>query len=218
MGVHVDRWWSRFARLKRCFRVTYGETVKQFSSREAIIYVSATLTMLLFTVAAFRSTTSWNDFWSLIGSGTGLFGILVAIEQTLQTKTAAVAAQEASQSTSSQMRGEYYRFALLDAKRLFSEGLAFVHSQKWTLASLRLRDTADRLSHLAYSGPDVDEGWEEATKAIRWWADVFSHGTNKKYKYDNASWIDRCAQIQKKIDMESGPFQSEESGEQNREE
>lgn len=174
--------------------------------------------MLLFTVVAFCCAITWNDFWSLIGSGTGLFGILVAVEQTLQTKTAAVAAQEASQCTSSRMRQEYYRFALLDAKRLFSEGLAFVDSQKWTLASLRLRDTADRLSHLAYSGPDIDEGWEEATKAIRWWADIFARGTNKKYKYNNQSWIGRCAQIQKKLDMESGPFQPDESGEQNREE
>lgn len=179
-----------------------------------IAYWLAGIVVIASAIVAWRYCDKVVDSISVVGSVASVIGIAIAIEQSAQTRLAAVAAKEATEKANRQMRSSAYRYSLFDARKLLGETCAFVSSKKWKLSALRVGDLADRLSHLASSRPDPDEFWQQASFAMSGFQIVFDQfKDNSNGVYDRINWTDWCSRMKIRIELECEPFGDIESQE-----
>jgi hypothetical protein len=183
--------------------------------RARLIYFAAVLILLVSIELARRFSETPVDAIGIIGSGASVFGILIAIEQSLQAKTSSVAAREAAERTASRLRTSYYRYALLHARRFLSDSVSEVAGESWKHAAVRLRDAADEFMDVANSRKVPDHFFLEAARGARQWAAIISKGTTRNPpELDDVVWTEWCSTVLQRVAQEAGPFDAAEVGEE----
>lgn len=164
--------------------------------------------------ASLTFTDRQSQQFGILGSGASILGIGYTLYQVRETKRlareakqASIAAREAAENASSELKSSYYRFALLDARRILAETRQWVLTRKWQIASVRANDLANQASQLAYSRPSTDDEWIQARDRLRGWASIFQAiPTNRNLDRPADDWDQLCAVLHDKIDRECGPF------------
>ena len=183
-------------------------------TRNVYVYGAAALAFLASIWLAYKFANDVSAAIGIVGSGASIFGIIVAVEQSIQTRTAAVAARSAAEQAASRLRSSYYRYALLNARRHLTESLALIGVRQWSHVSLRLRDAADQFLDIAYARREPDQALLDAANGTRIWAEIFSRGRLRRpLVYDENSWTEWYSFVQERIAREAGPFDAIDLGE-----
>jgi hypothetical protein len=150
---------------------------------------------------------AWRDILtivSLVITAAGFLGTVVglvyAIRQIKQTKTAALAAKEASDRALADSRKGFHHYTAANAHRFVNEAKIHVGNESWAMAAMRLGDLADQLAQLGAE-------WKELVAKLREWDAACTrraNGSRKSFALDK--WSDFAVHLQERIDGYYGPF------------
>lgn len=171
------------------------------------------LVMLAATCVAIKAASDWKEGVGIVSSIGTIVGVPFLVVQIITTRTAALAATEATERAIKETKKNRHQYMLQHTSRLLSNLRLLVAAKKWSLASLRCDDLADAASQLAYVWRQPDQNWWGASSAMRAWAIAFQNGrTNAQLAIPQhlnwQDWESWCVFIQTRIDIESNfdPF------------
>ena len=82
-------------------------------------------------MSLFALDPGWNDFYTIAGFFVGVVGFAYTIYQVLKTKSAALAAEAASEKMLQESRLGFQRFVAALAYRYLAEARGCVESESW---------------------------------------------------------------------------------------
>lgn len=159
---------------------------------------------------------TWGNFIAIAGFVLTLVGFIAtlaslfyAIRQIRETKSAAVAAQEAAAQAVAEGRRSFERYAAANAHRLITLAKDHIGRTEWQMAAVRANDLADHVAQLAVA----DLEWRQHVDDLRTWEAMFvrlARGDLKRF--DSGKWIEFSLRLQRKIDSLHAVFPPEEEG------
>ena len=115
-----------------------------------------------------------------------LIALFVALAQLRRTKNATSAANEATRSAVCSVRHKLISYSAMQARFYLRDTNAFVENENWSMAAVRVADTADRLAELKQAQFSSSDKISEVIEELRGWRHTFNGVESGKHKWSKS--------------------------------